>query len=190
MKAYKAPGPNRLHVNFFQRFWLVVGDSVNEEVMKVFRERKVPKYLNHTLIVLIPRIQGLETIGNYRPISLCNSVYKIITKIIVARIRPHLERLITPFQMTIILGRKGVDNTIIVQELIHTMGRAKGRNGYMAIKIDLEKAYDKLEWGFIKEILIRFNFPENLIELILNCISSVSTSLLFDGGCMDPFRPS
>ena len=190
MKAYKAPSPNRLHVNFFQRFWLVVGDSVNEEVMKVFRERKVPKYLNHTLIVLIPRIQGLETIGNYKPISLCNSVYKIITKIIVARIRPHLERLITPFQTAFILGRKGVDNTIIVQELIHTMGRAKGRNGYMAIKIDLEKAYDKLEWGFIKEILIRFNFPENLIELILNCISSVSTSLLFNGGCMDPFRPS
>ena len=60
----------------------------------------------------------------------------------------------------------------------------------MAIKIDLEKAYDKLEWGFIKEILIRFNFLENLIELILNCISSVSTSLLFNGGCMDPFRPS
>ena len=82
--------------------------------MKVFRERKVPKYLNHTLIVLIPRIQGLETIGNYRPISLCNSVYKIITKIIIARIRPHLERLITPFQMAFILGRKGVDNTIIV----------------------------------------------------------------------------
>ena len=97
MKAYKAPGPNKLHVNFFQRFWLVVGDSVNEEVMKVFRERKVPKYLNHTLIVLIPRIQGLETIGNYRPISLCNSVYKIIIKIIVARIRPHFLRLITPF---------------------------------------------------------------------------------------------
>ena len=96
MKAYKAPGPDGLYAGFFQRFWLVVGDSVKEEVMKVFRERKVPEYLNHTLIVLIPKIQGPETIGNYRPISLRNSVYKIITKVIVARIRPHLDSLISP----------------------------------------------------------------------------------------------
>lgn len=97
MKAYKAPGSDGLHAGFFQRFWLVVGDSVREEVMKVFRERRVPEYLNRTLTVLIPKIQGPETIGNYRPINLCNSVYKIITKIIVARIRPHLDRLISPF---------------------------------------------------------------------------------------------
>ena len=60
----------------------------------------------------------------------------------------------------------------------------------MAIKLDLEKAYDKLEWSFIRKKLIRFNFLENLIELIMSCISSVSTSLLFNGGCMDSFWPS
>ena len=167
MKAFKAPGPDGLHAGFFQRFWLVVGDSVREEVMKVFRERKVPEYLNRTLIVLIPKIQGPETIGNYRPISLCNSIYKIVTKIIVARIRPHLERLVSPYQAAFVPGRRGVDNTIIVQELIHTIGWAKGRNGYMVIKLDLEKAYDKLEWSFIREMLTRFNFSENLIELIM-----------------------
>ena len=114
MKAFKAPGPDGLHAGFFQRFWLVVGDSVREEVMKVFRERKVPEYFNRTLIVLIPKIQGPETIGNYRPISLCNSIYKIVTKIIVARIRPHLERLVSPYQAAFVPGRRGVDNTIIV----------------------------------------------------------------------------
>ena len=60
----------------------------------------------------------------------------------------------------------------------------------MAIKLDLEKAYDKLEWSFIREMLIRFNFPKNLIELIMSCISSVTTLLLFNGGTMDPFCPS
>ena len=190
MKAFKAPGPDGLHAGFFQRFWLVVGDSVREEVMKVFRERKVLEYLNRTLIVLIPKIQGPETIGNYRPISLCNSVYKIVTKIIIARIRPHLGRLVSPYQAAFVPGRRGVDNTIIIQELIHTIGRAKGRTGYMAIKLDLEKAYDKLEWSFIREMLIRFNFPKNLIELIMSCISSVTTLLLFNGGTMDPFCPS
>ena len=107
-----------------------------------------------------------------------------------ARIRPHLQRLVSPYQVAFGSGRRGVDNTIIVQELIHTIERFKGRNGYMAIKLDLEKAYDKLEWSFIRKMLIRFNFLENLIELIMSCISSVSTSLLFNGGCMDSFWPS
>ena len=70
------------------------------------------------------------------------------------------------------------------------MGRMKGKGGYMALKIDLEKAYDKLEWGFIRGMLIRYNFPDNLIEIIMSCISSVSTSLLFNGGSFEPFKPS
>lgn len=100
---------------------------MREEVEKVFIERKVPEYLNKTHIVLIPKIQGPKTIGNYRPISLCNSVYKIITKVIAARIRPHLDTLVSPYQISFIPRRRGVDNAIIVQELIHTIGRAKGK---------------------------------------------------------------
>ena len=157
--------------------------------MKVFLERKVSKYLNKTLIVLIPKVQGPESIGNYRPISLCNFIYKIISKVIVAWLRPQLENIVSPFQTAFILGRRGTDNVIIVQELIHTIRRAKERKGYMAIKIDLKKAYDRIKWSFIREILFKFNFLDKLIELIMSCISSVSTSLLFNGGCLDSFCP-
>ena len=96
-------------------------------------------------MALIPKIQGPETIGNYRPISLCNIVYKIITKIIIARIGPMLDELVSPVQSAFVSGRKGVNNAIIVQEIIHTISKKKGKVGYMAIKVDLEKAYDKLE---------------------------------------------
>ena len=161
-----------------------------EEVRRVFIERKVPEYLNRTLIVLIPKIQDPETTGNYRPISFCNTIYKIISKVIVAQLRPHLEYLISPYQMAFVLGRRGANNVIIVQELIHFIGKAKGSKGYMAIKIELEKAYDKIEWSFIREMLIFFNFPTNLIELSMSCVSSVSTSLLFNGGYLDSFCPS
>ena len=122
---------------------------MKEEVLKTFSKREIPNYLNKTHILLIPKMQGLETIANYKPISLCNSVYKIITKIIVARIIPHLERLISPYQAAFIPRRRGVDSFIIVQELIHSIGSTKGKNGLMAIKIDLEKSYDKIEWSFI-----------------------------------------
>ena len=57
----------------------------------------------------------------------------------------------------------------------------------MALKIDLEKTYDKLEWSFIRDALIRFNLPRNLIDLIMSYIFSVSTSLLFNGGALEPF---
>ena len=92
----------------------------------MFVDRKVPEFLNRTHIVLIPKIQGSETLGNYGPISLCNTIYKVITKIIVARLRPHLEKIISPLQTAFVPGRKGIDNAIIVQEIIHTLSKKKG----------------------------------------------------------------
>ena len=190
LKAFKAPSPDGLHTGFFQRFWLIVGNSVKEEIRNVFLCWKIPDYLNSTNIVLIPKVQSPESISSYKPISLCNSVYKIITKIIVGRLRPYLDKLISPCQVAFVPRRRGVDNTIIVQELIHTMGKTKGRGGYMALKIDLEKAYDKLEWSFIMDMLIRFNLPRKLIDLIMSYIFSISTSLLFNGGALEPFLPT
>ena len=190
LKAFKAPRPDGLHTGFFQRFWLVVGRFVMEEVKKVFLLKKVPKFLNSTLISLIPKIPSPKTLSNYRPISLCNMVYKIVLKVIVARLRPLLDQVISPLQTAFILGRKGTDNAILVQELIHIVSRKKGKVGYMAIKIDLEKAYDKLEWSFIMEMLTKINLPQGLIKLIMSCISSVNTSILLNGARLDQFFPS
>ena len=128
--------------------------------------------------------------GNYRPISLCNTVYKVITKIIVARLRPFLEKLISPLQAAFVPGRKGIDNAIIVQEIVHTLSKKKGKVGYIAIKVDLEKAYDKLEWSFIRGMLIRANLPVDLIDLIMSCVSTVLTSILVNGEALDPIYPS
>ena len=189
LKAFKAPGPDGLHAGFFHRFWLIVGSSVFNVVKKVFLERKVPGYLNKTHIAFIPKIQGPETIANYRPISLCNTVYKIITKIIGARLRPHLDKFISPFQAAFVPGRKGVDTAIIVQEVIHSFSKKKGKVGYMALKINLKKAYDKLEWSFIREVLIRANLLADLIDIIMSCISTVSTSILFNGEALEPLYP-
>ena len=104
LKAFKAPGPDGLHAGFFHHFWPLVGHFVVEEVKKIFSERKMSEKLNQTHIVLIPKIQGLETLGNYRPISLCNTTYKIVTKIIVARLRPYLGNLISPLQFAFVPG--------------------------------------------------------------------------------------
>lgn len=77
-------------------------------------KKKIPEYLYRTLIALIHKIQGLETLGNYRPISLCNTVYKVTTKIIIAWIRPFLDKLVSPLQTAFVSGRKGIDKAIII----------------------------------------------------------------------------
>ena len=83
-------------MDFYQCFLMVVKNSVYKEVRGIFEKGCVPSYLNETLISLIPKCQNPETLNNYRPISLCNSVYKIVSKILVARIRPLLSNLISP----------------------------------------------------------------------------------------------
>lgn len=123
------------------------------EVNKIFRTTLMPAYLNETLVTLIPKGPGVDCLASFRPISLYNTTYKVVTKIIVKRLRSMLPSLISPFQTAFVPSRLWLDNMIIAQEsnmiiaqeLIHTMSLKKCKEGFMAIKIDLKKAYDKLK---------------------------------------------
>ena len=79
---------------------------------------------------------------------------------------------------------------IIAQELINTPSLKRGRVRYMAIKIDLEKAYDRLKWNFVRDMLLLFNVLDSLIKLIIICVASSFISVLLNGSQLDPFLPS
>lgn len=190
LKAFKAPGPDGLHARFFQYFWHDVKELVCMEIKRIFASGSMLDYLNRTLISLIPKCQYLETLGSYRPINLCNSVYKIVTKIVVGRIRLLLNKLVSPVQAAFVPGKRGLDNIIIAQELIHSIDNKMGKEGYMEIKVDLEKAYDRIEWNFIHKVLQAYLFPNRLITLIMSCVSLTSISIMFNGSMMDSFQPS
>ena len=169
---------------------MVVGESVRFEVKKIFRTKNIPKNLNKTLIALIPKQLGPESINHYRPISLCNTIYKIVTKILVNRLKHLMPTLVSPSQTAFISGRRGTDNVIIAQELVYTIERKKGKAGFMILKIDLEKAYDRLEWSFVRSMLVSLGFHPDTMELILSCISSTLASLLFNGSRIGEIFPS
>lgn len=90
----------------------------------------------------------------FRPIDLCNTLYKTVTRLLVHRLKPFLPNLIHPFQSSFITGRKSSDNVILTQKVIHSMTISKSKQGLMALKIDLEKAFDRLEWNFIRHVLL------------------------------------
>ena len=126
LKPFKVPRPDGLHIGFFQTYWNIVGSSVFEEVKEIFRSGTMPNHLNETLITLIPKFPGVNNLGSFRPISSCNTIYKVVTKMIVKRLRPYFLNLTFPLQTAFVSGRVEVDNMIIAQELIHTISLKKG----------------------------------------------------------------
>ena len=97
-----------------------------------------------TLIVLIPKTDQPTHLKEFSPISLCNVIYKVITKVLVNRLRPFLDELIGPLQGSFIPSRGTIDNIIVAQEAINYMHKYKGKKGCLAFKVDLEKAYDSV----------------------------------------------
>ena len=150
----------------------------------------IPPSWGITNLVLIPKIAHPELITQFRPISLCNTLYKLVSRIIVHRLKPYILEAINPCQVGFVPGRHTSDNIIIVQEVIRTLISRRGQMGYVALKLDLEKAYDRLEWHYIQETLEFFQLPPTLITLIMNMISSTWFHVLWNGSPLLEVVPS
>ena len=116
----------------------------------------------------------------FRLINLCTTIYKVISKVIVARIQPLMQKLIIPKQVSYVPGRHISDNIMVGQELLFKFKKSTGNKGVFAWKIDLSKAYDRVSWQFIKVVLYEPLLPCPLVKLIMSCISSTSFQICFN----------
>ncbi|KAA3471229.1 Retrovirus-related Pol polyprotein LINE-1 [Gossypium australe] len=148
MAYLKGSGSDGFHALFFQKQWNTVGDAVCNWVRSNFNKGTIDAELKNTLIVLTPKVDSLEDFTQYLPISLCSILYNLVMKIIVNRFKTIFLKIIGPEQAGFIAGRNITDNVIIAQELIHSM-RSFSKRKWMTIKIDLQKAYNRVPWDFI-----------------------------------------
>jgi hypothetical protein len=152
----KAPGPDGFPTRFYQRNWDVLKSDVTVAVKQFFESGIMPSGVNDTAIVLIPKGSHPEELKYFRPISLCNVIYKVVSKCLVNNLRPILDDLISPNQSAFIPGRLITDNALIAFECIHNLQQVKRQDSHFcAYKLDLTKAYDRVDWNYLQCIMLK-----------------------------------
>lgn len=175
--SYKSPGPDGIPAFFYQEYWNIVKQDILGTLHAFFHSGTLLKSLNKTFITLVPKIPIPEEVSHFRTISLCNVTYKIISKIMVSRLKPLMDKLISHFQNAFIQGRSITDNILLAHEIIYFMKKKRGRKkGYGALKIDI-----------CKVVLTSMNFTDSWIQWIMMCVSSIEYSLLLNGSPTQPF---
>ncbi|KAL0423233.1 UNVERIFIED_CONTAM: Retrovirus-related Pol polyprotein from type-2 retrotransposable element R2DM [Sesamum radiatum] len=177
----KAPGPDGFSSGFYKAVWPIVGEEVSKAILDFFTTGRLLKQVNATLLTLIPKVRSPHSADDFRPISCCNVIYKVITKILVCRIREILDLLISPSQNAFVPGRLISDNVLLAQELFSGYNQCR-LPPRCALKVDLRKAYDTVEWDFLFATLRMFGFPAVFIRWIEECVTSAHFSVFVNGG--------
>ena len=187
----KAPGPDGMPPLFYQNYWSLVGCDVTKTILSYLNTATLPHPLNHTFITLIPKIKYPFSVHDFCLISLCNVLYKKFSKVLANRLKKILSNIISEHQSAFTKNQSIFYNILVAFETLHSMKKHKmGKTGYMAVKLDMTKAYDRVECAFLEEIIRKLRFEKRWINLMMVCVKSVSYSILVNGESKGLIRPS
>lgn len=186
IKKGKAPWPDRFTTEFYQAGWHFLGQDILEAVEESRLKQKIWPGINSTLLTLIPKSNKSEDAQGFRPIALCNVIYKIIATLIEKRLKPLLPSIMSPEQTGFVEGQQILDGLVVTQEMVHSLNQNKQRG--MMIKLDLSKAYDRLSWRYLRMVLEAYGFEKRWIEWIYSMISTPIFSILVNGTPTDTFN--
>lgn len=181
MRRDASPGPDGLNVAFYRAAWNWIKDDVTAMVGSFYETGKLQSGMNATNIVLVPKNSNPKSPADFRPISLCNVSYKIIAKSLANYIQNKLPNLICDTQQAFVKGRRISNNIVLAQQIAHSFNLTSFNQKAFLLKIDLSKAFDRIEWRFIADALCRKGFHANFVRLVLSCINSANFSVVING---------
>lgn len=190
MHPDKSAGPDGLNPAFFQNFWLLLGREVFQSCKRWLHMTEFPAELNDTNIVLIPKKEDADSVKDLRPIALCNVLYKVVAKVQSNRLRVILSSIISENQSAFVPGRSITDNILVAFELLHFMKQKKrGAEGVVALKLDVSKAYDRVDWEFLQHQMEQMGFSKKWIDWVMLCVTTVSYTVNFNSDQVGPISP-
>ncbi|XP_074289264.1 uncharacterized protein LOC141614416 [Silene latifolia] len=176
----KSSGPDGYSSQFFKDSWDIVGDEVSAAIINFFDVGRLLTQVNSTIITLIPKLNRPTSVKHFRPISCCNVIYKAISKIMCNRLARVLPDIISKNQGAFVKGRIILENILICRDLVRLYNRGMVSPRCM-FKLDLQKAYDSIEWHFVDQILQALKFPDHFRKLVMLCITTPSYTLNLNG---------
>lgn len=176
----KASGPDGLTSGFFRGAWDIIGSDVTTAISQFFSSAFLPAAANATILSMVPKRQGATAVTDYRPISCLNTVYKVVSRLLVKRLKPILLDLIVPNQTAFVKGRLLLENTVLAGELVN--GYHKNSNSKrITIKVDIAKAFDTLSWSFLFSCLEGIVVPPLFIRWLRACVCTPSYMVGYNG---------
>lgn len=191
MHPDKALGPNGFNPAVYQHIWNLCGLDIFHTACKWLEQGTFPTSLTDTNVVLIPKCDNPEDMRDFHPISLCNVVYKIVTKVLANRLKKVLPCCISEVQSAFIEGRAILDNAMIATEIVHYMRcKTRGKLGDVTLKINISKAYDRVDWRYLELVMLRLGFSFIWVKWMVMCVKSVHYSILVNHDHVGPIDPS
>jgi len=181
-----APGPDGYSGHFFQHFWNIIGADVVRSTQYFFTHNYIMPNLNSNLLILIPKVPRADKLDNFRPIALANFQFKIITKILADRLGTIASRIISVHQKGFIPGRHIQDCIMTASEAVKLLHK-KSFGGKIALKIDVKKAFDTINWSFLIQVLHCFGFNQTFCDWISTILHSAKLSVNINGKAIGYF---
>jgi len=175
---------------FYQHFWNLCNDNIYNNCCAWLDTGNFSANLNMKNIALIPKGTVQNNMKDWRPIALCNVLYKLISKVLANRLKVVLPHCISDSQSAFVPGRSILDNAMVAIEVIHFMKtKTRGNYGYVALKLDISKAYDRMNLNYLRQVMVKMGFDPKLIHWMSLCVESVDYSILVNGETVGPIIP-